>query len=128
MTNGQLFTPEAWSHWQKLHQSIKIVAISIDAATADIYRVGRRGGKLQKPLDNLAFISQLRADGQLDCLEICLVVQKLNFHEIPDFIRLGKVFGVDPISFAHFCDWGTYGPEDPMVFLGNISLSISSTP
>ena len=155
MTNGQLFTPEAWSHWQKLHPSIKIVAISIDAATDDTYRVVRRGGELHKLLDNLEFISRLRADGQLDCLEISFVVQKLNFREIPDFIRLGKAFGVDIISFAHISDWGTYSPEsfaqqcvhhpshpehqdyleilkdpilqDPIVFLGNISLLMPAT-
>lgn len=150
MTNGQLFTPAAWNYWHKLHSSIRVVAISIDAATDATYRIVRRGGELKTLLENLDFVSQLRRNSQLDCLEISFVVQQLNYREIPSFIRLGKSYGVDIISFAHISDWGTYGPEafvqqcvhdpshpqhqeyldiladpilrDPVVFPGNMSL------
>lgn len=111
MTNGQLFTPQAWEKWHKINKSIRVVAISVDAANDETYQIVRRGGKLPNLLTNLEFISQLRQQGDLDYVEISFVVQQLNYKEMPDFVRMGKRFKFDKVSFAKISDWGTYSSE-----------------
>ena len=92
ITNGQLFTPSAWDKWHKSNRSIKIVTISVDAASEQTYPLVRRGGEFPKLLANLEFVSQLRQQGDLDFVEICFVVQQLNYQEMPEFVKLGIRF------------------------------------
>lgn len=149
-TNGLLWTPRIWSTIpEDVRALITSTEISIDAASPDSYAVNRRGGRFDRLLRNLEFIGTLRARGPLEWFGINMVVQANNFAEMPDFVRMGKRFGCDTVSFQRLVDWGTLGAErfaesaihrhdhprhreflevltdavfdDPVVFLGNLS-------
>lgn len=112
MTNGLLFTPENWNKFQNAHPSVKIVIVSIDAATSPTYRTVRRGGDFGVLLKNLAFISGLRRDEKIDRLEFHFVVQQANYLEMKQFVELGRNFGADLVSFARLCNWGAFSPQE----------------
>jgi len=108
-TNAQLWTCEIWNTIpMEIREIINSTIISIDAATAHTYSINRRGGDFEKLLNNLEFISLLRTGGPLKHLRISMVVQMNNFMEMPAFIRLGKSFGADVVSFSKIMNWGAF--------------------
>jgi sulfatase maturation enzyme AslB (radical SAM superfamily) len=111
ITNAQLFTPQIWEKWHKIHKSIKSVQISIDAASEDTYRVLRRGGEFKRLLVNLEFVSSLKRKGTLDWVSIEFVVQQKNYKEMKGFVELGKRFDFNRVGFAGIRNLGTYGEE-----------------
>ena len=110
-TNGQLWDEKAWTDLD-LAGRVDTAQISIDAAEEETYGVVRRGGTLQRLLKNLEFVKTLREAGEIRRLMISMVVQKLNYREMPDFVRLGKRFGADDISFQMIRNWGTYSTKE----------------
>ena len=85
-----------------------MVQISIDATTEETYRILRRGGTFSRLLKNLEFIQKLRAADEIKYLDFHMVVQNLNFEEMPDFVKLGLKYGADGITFQLLRNWGTY--------------------
>lgn len=108
MTNGLLFTPERWDRMRRARGAVKMVVVSIDAATPGTYHTLRRGGNFGTLLKNLGFISGLRKGGQLDRLEFHFVVQLDNFLEMRQFVDLGRHYGADLVSFSRLCNWGSF--------------------
>jgi glycosyltransferase involved in cell wall biosynthesis/MoaA/NifB/PqqE/SkfB family radical SAM enzyme len=112
-TNGLLWTPPMWNTIAPdVRQLITSAEISIDAATAETYKINRRGGSFEKLLENLEFISKLRRDGPLEWVGISMVVQENNFEEMPEFVRLAKRFNLDTAYFSRLVNWGTYSEEE----------------
>jgi len=112
MTNGLLFTRDAWSQMHKIHQNIHKVCISIDAATEMTYQVTRRGGDFNQLMKNLDFLSMLRSRDEITFLRLDFVVQDHNFKEMPEFIELGKKYKVDQVYFQRIINWGTFSEEE----------------
>jgi organic radical activating enzyme len=112
-TNAQLWTPKMWSTLSEdIRPFITSTDISIDAASAETYAINRRGGRFEKLLENLEFISTLRKNGPLNHIRMSMVVQENNFREMPDFVRLGKRFNFDLIYFGQLVNWGTFSEEE----------------
>lgn len=112
-TNGLLWTPAMWDTLPKEIQSLITAAeISIDAATPEVYAINRRGGDFDRLLKNLMFISQLRQNGPIKSVKISMVVQKNNFREMTDFVRLGKQFQFDHVYFGQLLNWGTFSKAE----------------
>ena len=109
-TNGQLFDEKSWKDLE-LSGLCNHAYISIDAAREETYAVVRRGGTLSRLLRNLAFISQLKQEGELSRVRLDFVVQKANFREMPDVVDLAKTYGFDGVKFQMIRNWGTYGPD-----------------
>jgi organic radical activating enzyme len=108
-SNGLLWTPEMWETIDPgVRELIREADISIDAATAETYAVNRRGGTFEVLLENLEFISSLRANGPLRSFCINMVVQENNFLEMPAFIELARRFRVDYAYFAQLVNWRTF--------------------
>lgn len=97
-TNGQLWDEHAWTEL-RLPGRVRYAQISIDAALAETYQIVRRGGSFGRLLKNLAFIKHLRESGEIQELEFSMVVQARNFREMPEFVRLGRTFSADLVSF-----------------------------
>jgi MoaA/NifB/PqqE/SkfB family radical SAM enzyme len=110
-TNGQLWNERAWVELG-LSSLVREAEISIDAASPATYAVIRRGGDFNRLLDNLGFVKKLRESGEIKLLAVSFVVQSGNFHEMPDFVRLGERFGADLIVFNMIRNWGTYSREE----------------
>jgi hypothetical protein len=98
ISNGQLLDQRAWSELN-LHGRVRYVQISIDATEAATYALVRRGGDFGRLLKNLAFLRELRTSGEIETLDFSMVVQTLNFREMPAFVKLGKEFAADTIIF-----------------------------
>ncbi|OBS53492.1 hypothetical protein A8B73_05380 [Methylosinus sp. 3S-1] len=106
-TNGQLFDARAWRDLG-LEGRVREVQISIDAARPETYSIVRRGGTFERLLANLEFIEGLRRSGVIESLHFSMVVQRLNFREMPDFVRLGRRFAADSVAFNMIRNWGTF--------------------
>lgn len=111
LTNGILFTEDQWRWLRSVYRNEVQVSVSIDAATEETYRK-LRGGDFQKLLDSLRFISALRKKDEITFWGINFVIQRANYREIPEFIRLGTELGVDTIYFGHLDNWGTYAKDE----------------
>ncbi len=110
-TNGVLLTPRNWARMEKIHANISSIIISFDAASPETYAVTRRGGHWATLLENCARMGELRALGEVRHLRYDFVVQKANFREMPDFVRLARSLGGDRAYFSRLVDWGTW-PRD----------------
>ncbi len=111
-TNAQLFTPERWEKLSAIRPSIHTLDISIDAATEPTYNINRRGGSYSRMLMNLAFLGTRRKSGEVKNLIISFVVQKNNWREMADFVRLGQRYGVDQVRFTRIKNWGTFSESE----------------
>lgn len=109
MTNGLLLNANMWASISSAQTLIRSVHVSIDACSPDTYAINR-GGNYHQLLENLGFMSSLREAGAISQFEISFVVQANNYHEMPDFIRLGKRLGCDEVLFQRLINWGTF-PE-----------------
>jgi hypothetical protein len=107
-TNGLLFTADRWKELQKGQACIDTVEISVDAGSPESYALNRRGGSFDILLERLEFISSLRKEKKLKRLLLSFVVQANNFHEMKDFIQLGRRFQADTIIFSRLSNWGTF--------------------
>jgi len=103
-TNGVLFDEKSW-HQLELQGLCRRAVISIDATLEKTYNILRKGGDFKRLLQNLEFISGLRQQGQLSRVVLVFVVQKENFLQIPDFIRLVKKFNFDEAFFQMIAPW-----------------------
>ena len=112
-TNAQLWTPNIWAKISAdVRERIVSAEISIDAASSGTYQLNRRGGDWETLLQNLKFISGLRAQGPLTHLILHMLVQENNFYEVPGFVELGNAFCADQIYFSHLAHWGTFSREE----------------
>lgn len=111
LTNGILLNKE---NLQKLKQHFKNIRIniSIDAATEDTYKSIRRGGNWNVLMENLQNVGIMRQNGEIEYIEIRMVVQKKNYIEIPAFIQMGKKYHADNIVFTKLLNWDMYSTEE----------------
>lgn len=111
-TNGVLLDQVAWEKLKNIQGQISKVYISVDAAREGTYNIVRKGGDFKRLLENIRFLVSLRSQGLLDYIRLDFVIQKHNYLEFPEFIRLGKELGVDHVYFQKINDWGTYSKEE----------------
>lgn len=107
-TNGVLFTEKTWNSLDKIRGAVGTVSVSLDAATEATYRITRRGGDWAQLMQNMALMAELRRSGRIGELLVFFVVQKANFREMPQFVELGRRFGVDRVCFSKAYNWGTW--------------------
>ena len=82
--------------------NIKLLSISVDAASASVYEQVRRPGKWEVLLENLHWAAENNIPTQLN-----FVVQKTNFKEIPAFAELCNQLKFRGTLQA-LSDWGTW--------------------
>ncbi|HLH12789.1 MAG TPA: radical SAM protein [Methylovirgula sp.] len=121
ITNGQLLDERAWRELN-LEGRVKYVQISIDATEAATYAIVRRGGDFARLRKNLAFLGELRRAGRIAALEFSMVVQALNFRQMPDFVRLGQEFAADRVAFNMIRQRDIFSKEEHVAaFIGDPS-------
>ena len=109
-TNALLLTEKMWNSLSHIHDLIKTIEISIDAANEETYKIVRRGGDWQTLLNNLNFISTIKLSNK----NISFVVQDTNYMEMEDFyILINKIFKNNiNVFFNKITNWGTYTPAE----------------
>jgi len=108
ITNGVLFTRLMWDKIHKIHNNLANIFISFDASCEETYLKVRKGGIWKTLLENTQNLSKMKDQGLFDRLRIDFVVQKQNFKEMVDFVRIGKDLGVNEVYFSLISDWNTW--------------------
>ena len=110
-TNGLLLTPAMWERLKNIHYAVDVISISIDAACGETYRQLRRGGDFNRLLKNLEFLKELKKNHPFDLI-FHFVVQKANYREMPDFLKLAKTYNADHVNFGKLFNLGTYTKKE----------------
>lgn len=104
-TNGQMIK-KCWKHMNKIHKNIDVIRISMDAGTEETYKIVRAPGDWNRLIANIAYLNSVRYDYNFK-VHSDFVVQKINYKEIPKYIRLAENLGIDQINLQKITDWGT---------------------
>lgn len=112
LTNGMLFNERKWNEIRKFTDAKIMMTVSIDAATKESYESIRRGGNFDVLQKNMEYAAQLRKKGDLSYLRFNFVVQKINYKEMPQFVKWGIDLGIDEVFFTKILNWGTYTAEE----------------
>ena len=86
ISNGTLFTEEEWNKFPGIHNKVRSVRISIDAACKETFEKLRRLGKYDVFVANMRFLSRLRGSGILPQLKFSFTYQVDNFREMSAFV------------------------------------------
>jgi len=106
-TNGLALTEKMWNSFGDLkkYPGKLDITISLDAATKDTYNINRVLGDWDLINENLKFLSTLNL-GQLN---IDMTIQKNNYKEMVDFVKLGNSLNINT-SLRAMNNW--YWEED----------------
>lgn len=116
-TNGILCT-EKMCEELNIKDRIQNVIFSIHASCQETYDKIVRYGNFDKVMENLSWISELKKNGQIKTFIMAFVVHKLNYKDMPDFVRLAEKFDATA-SFRYYRQWANnteYKYEDMAVF------------
>tara|TARA_S200000501_G_scaffold200078_1_gene188259 strand:+ start:1571 stop:2611 length:1041 start_codon:yes stop_codon:yes gene_type:complete len=109
-TNGQMIK-KCWKQMEKIHKNIDVIRISMDAGTEETYKIVRAPGDWNRLIANIAYLNSVRYDYNFQVWSD-FVVQKINYKEIPKYIRLAENLGIDRINLQKITDWGTWGTKE----------------
>jgi MoaA/NifB/PqqE/SkfB family radical SAM enzyme len=120
ITNGTLLNKTMWASLSEGFKALlRRVNVSIDAASEQTYKKIRVGGNYSRLLDNLRLICNLRKEEKIKGLTVSFVLQRSNVHELLDFVKLAKGFGVDGVSITKIEDWHAHPRQE---FLDKLAL------
>jgi hypothetical protein len=140
ISNGTLFTEEEWNKFPGIHGKVRSVRISIDAASKPTFEKLRRLGRYEPFVENMRFLSRLRAAGTIPQLKFSFTYQLDNFREMPEFVEFCASMNADFAIFERLQNIAftandyrakaVHHPEHPqhIEFLGIISKPIFATP
>jgi MoaA/NifB/PqqE/SkfB family radical SAM enzyme len=111
MTNGMLFNQREWDRFPALHDRVKSLQISIDAATGPTHELLRRGARWDVMQENLQFASDLLHAGKVEQIHLSFTVQTENYREMGDAVDLADRLGVTGLYFGKITNWGTFTGE-----------------
>lgn len=86
ISNGTLFSEEEWNKFPGIHNKVRSIRISIDAARKETFEKLRRLGRYEPFIENMRFLSRLRAAGVVPQLKFSFTYQLDNFREMPEFV------------------------------------------
>lgn len=86
ISNGTLFTEEEWNKFPGIHNKVRSICISIDAARKETFEKLRRLGRHEPFVENMRFLGRLRATGIIPQLKFSFTYQVDNFREMPEFV------------------------------------------
>ena len=105
LTNGLMFK-DFHDRVPHVINGLEKLAVSIDGATQDTYEKLRLGGKWEKLIENIESMSASKATHGFG-FDWHMVVQKHNWKEMPDMLRLARKHNADKVYFNRIQDWNT---------------------
>ena len=99
-TNAALLTPH--TSQALVEAGLDWLAVSMDAATPVLYERIRQGARFANVTGNLAALADLKRSRGLSAPRLILVFvvmtgEQQNYHELPDFIDLARLLGVEQV-------------------------------
>lgn len=103
-TNGSLFTPANWEKIKNIGNANLRVFLTVHSFDEAAYQyLSGTKLKIDRIVENLKFVRQLREEGKINYLEIATVMQERNFRTLPEFIdRCLNEFGADKVRVRRF--------------------------
>jgi MoaA/NifB/PqqE/SkfB family radical SAM enzyme len=95
ISNGTLFSEEEWNKFPGIHNKIRSIRISVDAARKETFEKLRRLGRYEPFLENMRFLRQLRRSGIIPELKFSFTYQVDNFREMPEFVDFCESMNCD---------------------------------
>ncbi len=111
LTNGTLMTKDNLDRLCTTYNNVKFY-ITVDAATEETYKKLRAGGNFNFLMKNLEYLSTLRKQNKVSRVELHFVVQKGNYKEMVDFVKLNNKLHFDKVHFMQIANWGTYTDKE----------------
>lgn len=87
ISNGTLFSREEWNKFPGIHNKIRKIRISTDAACKETFEKLRRLGKYDIFCENMRFLRELRVSGVCPQLAFSFTYQLDNFREMKAFVE-----------------------------------------
>jgi MoaA/NifB/PqqE/SkfB family radical SAM enzyme len=113
ITNALLLTKREWEELGPIQDMILSISVSIDAASAPTYEYVRRPGKWSTLVENMEHLSSvLEKDLYKFYLSVNFIVQKANYREMPEFVRLAKSWKARRALFQRILNLSTYERDD----------------
>jgi len=105
-TNGVLMD-EAMSK-KVIELGVNEVIFSIDGATKATFERIRKGADFDKVIGNIGTLARLKVESRskLPSIRINTTMQKDNFNELEDILRLAKKYGAGTVQFRHLVPVG----------------------
>jgi iron-sulfur cluster protein len=99
ISNGTLFTEEEWNKFPGIHNKVRWIRISVDAARKETFEKLRRLGRHEPFVENMRFLARLRATGVIPQLKFSFTYQLDNFREMPEFVDFCVSMNCDFVIF-----------------------------
>lgn len=99
LSNGTLFTPENLDRLIEKYNSVKVF-ISMDGYTKETAEKLRAGADFERWKENMRYLGRKRQEGKVDFLAFNFVVQRDNYLEMPDYVKMCLGFHADGIKFS----------------------------
>lgn len=111
-TNGTLLNQRNWNAISKIHQNLKLIKISFDAAHESTYNNIRVHGKWKQLVENCKQLEDKKGILPKLSVHYDYVVQADNYQEMTEFVEFVKENfpTFDAINFSLVTDWGTWSP------------------
>lgn len=108
-TNGILFDEAHWARFAHLGEFSISATVTLNSLQREVYRYLSGGfDQLDRELQNLRFLSQLRREGKFNELSVTIIVQDCNFWEVPEYIKTfteSSEYEVDRIVMKPLYKW-----------------------
>jgi hypothetical protein len=108
ISNGTLFSEEEWNKFPGIHNKVRSVRISADAARKETFEKLRRLGKYEVFLHNMRFLSRLRRAGVIPELKFSFTYQLDNFREMDEFVAFCEDMNCDFAIFERLQNLGAF--------------------
>jgi len=109
-TNG-LLAEKNWHRLGDMQKNVSAITVTVDAARKDTYEKLRRGGQWKNIQRSLQWLSNKKQQSNMQ-LNLRMVVQLDNYHEVVEFYNMAKEFGVDRIEYVRISNWSTFSPVE----------------
>lgn len=108
ITNGTLLNHKEWNKFPDIHNKVRSIRISTDAASGNTFEKLRRLGNWNVFCDNLNFISELRSKNIISELKLSFTYQDDNFFEMLEFVGFCENLNADYIIFERLQNLGAF--------------------
>jgi hypothetical protein len=99
ISNGTLFSREEWNKFPGIHNKVRQIRISTDAACKETFEKLRRLGRYEVFLENMRFLRDLRRNGAFSQFLFSFTYQLENFREMKAFVKFCENIGADVAIF-----------------------------
>jgi sulfatase maturation enzyme AslB (radical SAM superfamily) len=89
LQSNALMAEKNWHRISHLESSIQHIVVSIDAATAQTYKIVRRGGTWSQLISAMTFLQNKKSKLGIE-IRTRMVVQNANIDEISEFYQFSK--------------------------------------